>query len=281
MKQLNFTGRPKFLLILALIAIVVIPTTVVKAAQPTVNLGKSSSFAVLAYSTITNTGPTTISGTAGGDIGLFPGTSYTGDTSVTMSGSVHLTDVLASQAKDALTAAYIDAAGRTAATVIPAELGGTTLIPGVYTSLDGSFQITGTLTLNAQGDSSAIFIFQTESTLKTATASDVQLIDGAESCHIFWQVGSSVTLETDSNFVGHVLAMVSITANTGAKIQGQLLARTGAVTLDTNTITNDVCLTAGLLPKTSTSLYGWLLTGIVLTLLGGLGLSIKKRYEKR
>jgi len=278
MKKLNFTKHSKFLLILPLIAIMAIPTTVVKASQFTVNLGKSSSFAVLAYSTITNTGPTTISGTAGGNIGLFPGTSYTGDTSVTLSGSVHLTDTLASSAKDALTKAYINAAGRTPATVIPAELGGTTLIPGVYTSLDGSFQITGTLTLDAQGDDNGIFIFQTESTLKTATDSNVQLIGAAENCHIFWQVGSSATLEANSNFVGHVLAMISITAKTGAKIQGQLLARTGAVTLDTNTITNDVCLTAGLLPKTSTSLYGWLLTGIVLTLLGGLGLSIKKLY---
>jgi len=115
------------------------------------------------------------------------------------------------------------------------------LTPGVYNSISGTFQITGTLTLDAQGDPSAVFIFQTASTLVTASSSSVSLINSALPCKVFWKVGSSATLGTDSQFVGHLFALTSITANTGAVIRGQLLARNGSVTLDHNTITNNVC----------------------------------------
>ena len=229
-------------LLLALLPAVVLAVPAMSlAAQPTVDLGTTSSFAVLAGSTITNTGPTTINGDAGGDVGLYPGTSFTGQADVTLSGTVHLADSAASVAKDDLVTAYNDAAGRTPVTTIPTELGGQTLTPGIYDSSDGTFHITGTLTLNAEGDPNGVFIFKTASTLITASGSNINLINSARYCRTFWQVGSSATLGTNSHFVGHIFALTSITANTGATVQGQLLARNGAVTLDTNTITNGIC----------------------------------------
>ena len=234
-------GKLLAALFLTMLGVFLLVPAMSVAAQPTVNLGTTSSFAVLAGSTVTNTGPTTINGNAGGDVGLFPGTAFPGRAQVTLSGAVHLTDSLASIAKDDLVTAYNDAAGRTPVTHVPTELGGTTLTPGVYDTSDGTFQITGTLTLNAQGDPDAVFVFKTASTLITASDSKVSLINSARPCRVFWQVGSSATLGTDSHFVGHIFALTSITANTGATIQGQLLARNGAVTLDTNVITNAIC----------------------------------------
>src|SRR5665811_1067772 len=235
--------RPVPLLLPLLLTIMLVVPAAAMAAQPPVELGTTSSFAVLAGSTITNTGPTTINGDAGGDVGLYPGASFTGQSSVTLTGTVHLADDAARVAKDDLVAAYNDAAGRTPVSRIPTELGGSTLLPGVYDSASGTFQITGTLTLDAQGDPNAVFIFKSASTLITASNSNVSLLNGARFCRIFWQVGSSATLGGNSHFVGHIFALTSITANTGATVQGQLLARNGAVTLDTNTITNGICAT--------------------------------------
>jgi len=226
-------------LILFLLIIVVVPTKST-AAQQTVNLGTSSRFAVLAGSTITNTGTTTIDGTVGADIGLYPGTAFDGRTNVTISGGeIHMTDTNASKAKDDLLTAYNDAAGRPLDVTIAADLGGTTLSPGTYKS-ESSIQITGTLTLDAMGDPEAIFVFQAGSTLTTASYSTINLVNGAQFSRVFWQVGSSATLGTYSHFEGHILAMESITANTGAKIMGQLLAQNGAVTLDSNSISNGI-----------------------------------------
>lgn len=297
--------------LLVLVVMLVVPATSM-AAQPPVNLGTTSSFAVLAGSTITNTGPTTING----DVGLHPGTAFTGQASVTLNGALHLTDAVALQAKNDLVTAYDDAAGRTPVTRISTELGGTTLTPGVYDSADGTFQITGTLTLDAQGDPDGVFIFQTASTLITASGSSVNLINGARFCRVFWKIGSSATLGTDSHFVGHLFALTSITANTRATVEGQLLARNGAVTLDTNTITNGVCADTptptptptpgptpgptptptpgtpgggttpgGQIPQTATPWYNVLLAGAALTLLGATGLvgaagwRNRKRFE--
>jgi uncharacterized repeat protein (TIGR01451 family) len=211
------------------------------AAQPPVNLGTTSTFAILAGTTITNTGPTTINGSAGGNVGLYPGTAFPGQADVTLSGAVHLADSPASVAKDDLVAAYDDAAGRTPVTRIATELGGRTLLPGIYDSASGTFHITGTLTLDSQGDPNAVFVFKTASTRITASNSRVSLVNGARFCRVFWKVGSSATLGTNSHFAGHIFALTSISAQTGAVIQGQLLARNGAVTLDTNTITNGLC----------------------------------------
>ncbi len=287
MKKLN---KISSLLTLSLVIMMAVPT-VSMGAQPTVKLGTTSSFAVLAGSAITNTGNTTISGNAGGDIGMAPGTEFTKNGPVTMSGTVHLPpDALALRAKNDLVTAYNDAAGRTPVTTIPSELGGTTLKPGTYDSIDGTFEITGALTLDAENDPNGVFVFKMASTLKTASGSKVNLIKSARPCQVFWQVGSSATLGTTSAFVGHIFAMQSITATTGATIQGQLLARNGAVTLDNNTITNVLCattattasiaptVTGGKLPKTSTPLFDLFLLGGALTLAGALGWKNRKRF---
>ncbi len=215
------------------------------AAQAPVMLGTTVNFAVLAGSAITNTGTTTISGDAGADVGIYPGTAITGKgpgaNQILLTGGVfHETDAVAQQAKIDLVTAYNDAAGRTPVTTIPTELGGQILTPGVYHAASGTFEITGTLTLNAQGDPDGVFIFLMDSTLTTASNSVVSIINSARYCRIFWKVGSSATLGTNSYFVGHILADASITATTGAEINGQLLARF-AVTLDSNIIINGYC----------------------------------------
>jgi uncharacterized repeat protein (TIGR01451 family) len=204
-----------------------------RAATAPVLLGTAASFAVLAGSTITNTGPTVITG----DLGLSPGTSVTGFPPGQVNGTIHAADSSALQAKADLTAAYDDAAARTASATIPTELGGTTQAPGVYDSAAGTFGITGTLILDAQGDPDAVFIFKAASTLITASASSVSLINGAQASNVFWVVGSSATLGTSSALQGSILALTSITVTAGTTINGRALARNGAVTLDTNTIT--------------------------------------------
>ncbi|MDO8435182.1 MAG: ice-binding family protein [bacterium] len=202
-------------------------------AATTVGLGVADSFAILGGSTITNTGSTVING----DLGLSPGTSVTGFPPGTVNGAQHIANTTAAQAEADLTTAYNNAAGQTLISTTPAELGGTTKTPGVYDSADGTFGITGTLTLDAQGDPNAVFIFKAASTLITAGASNVVLANGAQACNVFWQVGSSATLGTNSALKGSVLAFASVTLTTGANVEGRVLARNGAVTLDTNTVT--------------------------------------------
>ena len=207
------------------------------AAQAQVGLGTAASFAVLAGTTITNTGATTITG----DLGLSPGSAVTGFPPGTLTGSEHVGDTEALQAQTDLTTAYNDAAGRTPVTeTVSADLGSRTLTAGVYKS-DTSLGLTGTLTLNAEGNPDAVFIFQAGSTLTTATDSSVVLIGSASACNVYWQVGSSATLGTGTGFTGTILANVSITLNTNATIDGRALARTGAVTLDNNVIDSPVC----------------------------------------
>lgn len=265
----------------SLVAMILSPAAVM-AAQPSVGLGTTARFAILSGETITNTGTTTIGGTAGGDVGMHPGSDFTGQETIIMSGALHLADATANTAKIDLGTAYDDAAGRSNVTIIPSELGGTTLVAGTYASTDGTFNITGTLTLNAEGDPAAVFIFQTTKTLITASASSVNLISGAQTCNVFWKVGSSVTLGTNSTFVGHVFALTSISADTGAIIQGQLLARNGSVTLQGNTITNNICtVNGGKLPYTATSNYTSLLVGGLLIVMGIGSLFVKKHYEQK
>ncbi|MDQ2852746.1 MAG: ice-binding family protein, partial [Actinomycetota bacterium] len=219
------------------------------AAQATVGLGTAQSFAVLGGSTVTNTGPSVISG----DVGVSPGNAVTGfPPGVVNNGTIHRADAVAAKAEADLTTGYNEAAGQQATATVGAELGGQTFSPGVYKG--NVLGLTGALTLNAQGNPSAVFIFQSASTLITASASRVVLINGASPCNIYWQVGSSATLGTGSSFIGSVLALTSITAQTTATIQGRLLARNGAVTLDTNTITRPSCSTGPTSPPpTSTT----------------------------
>lgn len=209
----------------------------------TVPLGSASQFAVLAGSGITVAGAVNTT-TITGDIGTFPTPSISGLGNVVLHGVNHVGDAVTQTAKDSLVTAYNDAAGRPAGFTVATELGGTTVLPGVYDSASGTFGIIGTLTLDAQGDPGAVFIFKTASTLITATASKVVLIGGANACNVFWQVGSSATLATDSELKGTILALTSITLNTRATLEGRALARNGAVTMDANTI-NASCSASG------------------------------------
>jgi hypothetical protein len=204
-----------------------------------VPLGTAKSFAVLAGSGITNTGATTVTG----DLGTYPTTSMTGVGSLTVIGTNHAGDAVTQQAKTDLVTAYNTAAGEGPTSPITADLGGQTLSPGVYNS-GSSIGLTGTLTLDAHGKSDATFVFQAGSTLKTASASRVKLVNGALGCNVYWQVGSSATLGTGSTFRGSILALQSITVTTGTTVFGRVLARNGAVTLDTDTIHRTSCALA-------------------------------------
>jgi hypothetical protein len=197
-----------------------------------VGLGAAGSFSVLGASTVTNTGPTNL----GGDLGVSPGTAITGFPPGTLAGTTHSADVQAGTAHADLQAAYNDAAGRTPTEAVAGDLVGRTLNAGVYSSAS-SLALSGTLTLDGQGDPEAVFIFQMGSTLTTASASHVKLINGAQASHVFWQVGSSATLGTASSIAGTIMALASITVTTGVAIEGHALALNGAVTLDSNTIT--------------------------------------------
>jgi len=200
------------------------------------DLGTAQTFAVLAGSTVTNTGPSVLDG----DLGVWPGIAITGFPPGTVTGTTHAGNAVAQQAQSDLTTAYNDAAGQACDVDLTGQdLGGMTLTPGAY-CFSTSAQLTGTLNLDAQGSGSSVFIFQIGSTLTTASSSVASLINGGSECNVFWQVGSSATLGTSSTLVGSILALTDITLTTSANLSGRALARNGAVTLDTNTI--DQCV---------------------------------------
>ena len=202
-----------------------------------VSLGAADSYAVFAAATITNSGPTVING----DLGLHPGTSVTGGP--TVNGTQNVANAGALSARNLLKGAYIDTAGRTPFTTVAGDnLGGTTFVHGVYRggALDLSTALP-VITLDGENDPTAVFIFQAASTLTTAASTTVNLIRGAQACNVFWQVGSSATLGTYSTLRGSILALTSITVTTGVTVDGRVLARNGAVTLDSNKITKSSC----------------------------------------
>jgi hypothetical protein len=232
-------GAERVLAGLSIAVVLVLLSSSSPAHAASVNLGSDTNFAVLAGAGITSTGPTTING----NIGTYPVPSVTTTGGFTLNGVNQTSDTgIMLTAKSDLATAFADAAGRPATTSYTgaAQIGGLTLVPGVYDA-PVSMNLTGTLTLNGQGASDGVWIFQTGSSLITGSDAAVILENGAQACHVFWEVGSSATLGTDTAFVGNLLALTSITANTGASVDGRLLAENGSVTLDNNVITESFC----------------------------------------
>lgn len=209
-------------------------TVIVTAAVPPATLGSLGTFAVLAGTTVTNTGANTI---IEGDVGVSPGDAITGmPAGQPTGGSVHAGDGAAALAQTALISVYNDLAGRSCGTDLSSEdLGGMTLTPGVY-CFDTSAALTGTLTLNGQGNTDAIFVIGIGSTLTTASNAVVDLIGGTQAANVYWQIGSSATLGTGTAFQGNLVALQSITVNAGSSLTGRALARNGAVTIDSSAL---------------------------------------------
>jgi len=208
------------------------------AATPTVDLKTAGNFSVLAGTTVTNTGPTTMNR----NLGVSPGSAVTGFPPGIVGGSTHTADAVALQAQSDLTDAYVDAAGR-GSTATLGDLVGLTLVGGVYTLSSLTSDLTGNLTLNGANDPNSVWIFKAPSTLKTSSTSSIMLTNGASPCNVFWQVSSSATLGTNSSFVGTILALTQITVTTGVTVNGRALARNAAVILDSNTFISSACQT--------------------------------------
>jgi hypothetical protein len=210
-------------------------------------LGSAQSYAVLGASTVTNTGPSVITG----DLGVSPGTAITGfPPGILVAGTRHAADAAAGQAHDDAVLAFATLGGLPCTRDLSGlDLGDLTLTPGVY-CFSSTAQLTGTLTLNAQGNPDAVFVFRMGSALTTASNSSVVVInDGGGHCNVYWHATSSVTLGTDTTFVGHILALASVTMNTGADLSGSAFALTGAVTLDSNNVGVAACSTVSSKPR--------------------------------
>lgn len=249
------------------VAVLRIPSA--SALETPVPLGAASSFAVLAATTVTSTGATQVSG----DVGVSPGTAITGfnPTGTVTDGAIYPGLPPADAAHADLATAYADAAGRGPAIPLASgSLGGQTIHPGLYASPDGTLGIAGTLTLDADGDPDAVFIFRAASTLTTAASnSTVTLTGGAQACNVFWQVGSSATLGVGTSFAGTLMATTSVTVNAGAAVTGRILARDAAVTLDNNIITRADCAGSLDIAAPATAILGTTVPGGALT--GSLG----------
>jgi hypothetical protein len=195
-------------------------------------LGAAGAFAVLGSSTVTNTGPSVVNG----DLGVSPGAAVVGFPPGIVNGTIHAADAASLAAQNSIVTAYNALAGQPCDTDLTGQdLGGMTLIPGAY-CFSTSAQLTGTLTLNGLGNPGAVWVFQIGSTLTTASNSQVLFLNSGRSCGTFWQVGSSATLGTTTGFAGNILALASVTLNTGATNSGAVFARNGAATLDSNVL---------------------------------------------
>jgi hypothetical protein len=234
----------------ALAMVLALPAPAGAAGPAPVLLGTASAYSVLAGQSVTNTGPSTLDA----NVGVSPGTAISGFPPGVFGGVKHSADAPALQAQSDLTTAYNSAAGRAQTANVAADLVGQTLVPGVYQS-PGALGLTGALTLDAQGNRDSVFIFQAASTLITGSASRIIMINGAQPCNVWWQVGSSATLGTGSSFIGTIMALTSITVTTGVTVEGRALARNGSVTLDTDTFIQPACLT-GPVPTAGSSTPG-------------------------
>jgi Ice-binding-like len=240
---------------IATAALLMVGNTANAAIVPTVPLGTSANYAVLAGSTVTNTGPSVLNGS----LGLSPGTSVIGFPPglVVPPATKDITNAAAAQAQSALTAAYVNAAGRSVTATTTADLANLKLQGGVYAGPSkGALMLTGPLTLDGAGNASSVFIFQTTSTLTTASGSTVNVINGALCSNVFWQVGSSATLGAGSVFVGNILALSSITLGSSVTVHGRALARNGAVTLNNDTFTKATTCATTPPPTTTTTVSG-------------------------
>lgn len=226
------------------LAFVAVP---VAAQAAPVNLATAAPFVVLGGSTVTNSGPSVLNGA----LGVSPGTAVVGfGLPAVVNGATHANDGVAAQAQLDLATAYDVAAGTPAADMSGLDLGSRTLLPGAY-EYSSSAQLTGALTLDAQGDPNAQFVFEVGSQLTTASASSVVLINGASPCNVYWQVATSAVLGSTTAFQGNVMALASISLNNGATVRGRLLARNGQVSLINNVIDGSQCGTAAALPPGS------------------------------
>ncbi|WP_291056431.1 ice-binding family protein, partial [Herbiconiux sp.] len=225
-------------LVVATVSIAWLGSQSASAAATSVDLGTAGSYSVLGGQSVTNTGPSVLSG----DLGVSPGTAVSGFPPGLVGGASHVADAQALQAQSDLVVAYDAAAGEAPDESIAGDIGGTTILPGVYKA-DSSILLTGPLTLDAQGDPDAVFVFQIGSSLTTATSSSVVTINGADSCNVFWQIGSSATLGTSTAFKGSILALTSISTGSGTTIDGRALARNGSVTLINTVFTDASCTT--------------------------------------
>jgi uncharacterized repeat protein (TIGR02543 family)/LPXTG-motif cell wall-anchored protein len=258
MRKLNRTKSLRILLAIPLIFLFTSSPTTASALTPTDYLGTAAGFGVLASTpVISSTGITTITGTAGSQMGISPAASITDGGGTLTSGVQHLNDAAAIAARSDMSTGYTTLSGLVDNQPDPGvELGGQILPPGIYSH--GTFGITTTLTLDGGGDPNAIFVFKSATTLITADsiASKVVLTGSAQACNVYWTVGTAATLGVGSTFIGHLLSVAAITAKTGALISGQLMSRDAAVTLDSNIIVNDNCATAAVIYHGNTSTGG-------------------------
>jgi hypothetical protein len=204
-------------------------------AQAGVVLGAASTYAVLAFNTVTNVND--VGTIVTGDLGISPGAALVGFPPGVVTGVLHLGDLPAATAEAALLAAYADASGRLGGAALPGDLAGLTFAPGLYQNATAVMLSTGNFTLDANGDANAVFIFQIGSTLTTNPATQVILSGGAKATNVYWAVGSSAVIGTTSKFKGTIMAASAITMNTGAALEGRALAKGAAIALDTNAIT--------------------------------------------
>lgn len=223
-------------------------------AATTITLGTSNNFAVLAGGGISNTGNTAVQG----DIGAYPTVSFTDAGALVLSGAYHFGDATAIAAKAALATAYSAAATSTPSSALAGDLGGKTLLPGVYSNSAG-IGVTGTLTLDAQGNPNSVFIIQTPAGLNTAAASQVNIVNGGQACNVFWQVGTTTNLGANSDFKGNLLTNSNFVGGVNAKVAGRVFSLTGSVALNSNTIVKPNCVAPEMLfvtPESKTVAFG-------------------------